>query len=268
MVSILGIGDNVVDIYVDKNMMYPGGNSLNIAVLAKRYGAHTAYIGCIGNDKSGELVYSSLKEEGVDVSHIKVLAGSNAYAKVNLIDGDRVFVGSDKGVSQKIQFNDDDISFIKKFQLIHTSIYSGLENYLENIKKLGPKISFDFSDEYNMEYLEKTLPYIDYAFFSGSRKTKEEIEVFQRKVSRMGPELTLVTRGSNGASLYYENKHYEQPAIPTKVIDTLGAGDAFISRLLLGVMNKENIKLALNNSAKEAAKVCGYYGAYGYGVKI
>ena len=57
MVKIIGIGDNVVDKYIHMGTMYPGGNALNIAVLCKRYGAETAYLGCLGNDYAGKHIY-------------------------------------------------------------------------------------------------------------------------------------------------------------------------------------------------------------------
>lgn len=33
--NVLGLGDNVVDKYVNLKIMYPGGNALNFAVFAK-----------------------------------------------------------------------------------------------------------------------------------------------------------------------------------------------------------------------------------------
>ena len=41
-VKVLGIGDNVVDKYLNLGLMFPGGNALNVAVFAHRYGADAA----------------------------------------------------------------------------------------------------------------------------------------------------------------------------------------------------------------------------------
>lgn len=38
-VSVVGFGDNVVDIYTHENVQYPGGNCVNLAVYAKMFGA-------------------------------------------------------------------------------------------------------------------------------------------------------------------------------------------------------------------------------------
>lgn len=268
MVKIIGIGDNVVDKYIHMGTMYPGGNALNIAVLCKRYGAETAYLGCLGNDYAGKHIYESLRKEGVDVSKIRILNGENAYARVTLIDGDRTFLKGSKGVSQNIILEREDYEFINKFQLVHTSIYSGIEDQLSSIKKVNAKISYDFSNDYNEDYLDKALPYVDFAFFSGSSKSDDEVIKFIKEVRAYGAELVLVTRGSKGATLWYRDEYYNQSIVPTKVVDTLGAGDGFISRLLLGILKNENINETLYQSAKEAAKVCAYYGAFGYGVNI
>ena len=61
---ILGAGDNVVDRYVDLGTLYPGGNALNVAVFAARFGAEAAYLGVVGDDEAGRLVRRSLIEEG------------------------------------------------------------------------------------------------------------------------------------------------------------------------------------------------------------
>ena len=44
--KLLGIGDNVFDHYRWRKGLYPGGNSVNVPVLARRYdGSETGYIG-------------------------------------------------------------------------------------------------------------------------------------------------------------------------------------------------------------------------------
>ena len=40
--KLLGIGDNVLDDYRWRQELYPGGNSVNVPVLARRYDGSTA----------------------------------------------------------------------------------------------------------------------------------------------------------------------------------------------------------------------------------
>lgn len=268
MAKIIGVGDNVVDKYLDLGLMFPGGNALNVAVLSYRYGADAAYMGVLGEDRAGRHIYETLQKEGIDVSHVRITEGPNAYSEVTLVDGDRVFVGGDPGVSTQLSFTEDDFEYMKKFDLIHTSVYSYIEDELRNLKETGKIVSFDFSDSYEQSYLNKTLPYVDFAFFSGSGKSLEEIKDFQKKVSEQGPSLVLITRGSKGAILYYNGKYYLQDSVPTKVVDTLGAGDAFIASLIVSILDRKEVTFAMQKAAEDAAKTCTYYGAFGYGIEF
>lgn len=265
---LIGIGDNVVDRYVDLGIMFPGGNSLNVAVLSKRFGVEAGYMGHLGNDKEGRHIFNTLIEEGVDVSKTKVLDGINAYCNVTLVDKDKVFIGSDDGVSKNITLDDESLDYIKTYDLIHTSIYSSTEDLLPILQKTNRIISLDYSNDYSDEYIKNTIQYVNFAHFSGSEIPDSKIREFQKEISLMGPELVLITKGDKGAYLYYQNKYYEQDIIQTEVVDTLGAGDGFIARLLVGILKGEDIKEALLNSAKEAAKICTYFGALGHGISI
>ncbi|ARW41347.1 Fructosamine kinase FrlD [Bacillus licheniformis] len=41
--KLIAAGDNVVDYYQDQETFYPGGNALNVAVLARRLGTNFLY---------------------------------------------------------------------------------------------------------------------------------------------------------------------------------------------------------------------------------
>ena len=81
----------------------------------------------------------------------------------------------------------------------------------------------------------------------------EETEDFAKKVAAEGPKMVVVTRGAEKAVIYAENRFFYQESAPAKVIDTLGAGDSFIARLLVGVLKKESLGKALNMAAQAAA---------------
>jgi fructoselysine 6-kinase len=52
------------------------------------------------------------------------------------------------------------------------------------------------------------------------------------------------------------------------VIDSLGAGDSFIGRALLGLIRGEPARVLLAAGARAAARTCSAWGAYGYGVHV
>lgn len=59
--KLIAVGDNVVDYYQDQETFYPGGNALNVAVLAKRLGHESSYIGIVGNDEAAAHLLNVLK---------------------------------------------------------------------------------------------------------------------------------------------------------------------------------------------------------------
>ena len=71
MIKVLGLGDNVVDKYMHIKTMYPGGNALNIAVLAKLSGIEAGYFGVFGDDEAAKHVYKTTADMGIDVSHCR-----------------------------------------------------------------------------------------------------------------------------------------------------------------------------------------------------
>lgn len=77
------------------------------------------------------------------------------------------FVRSNKGgysVPASPAFQEKDVSFISGHDLLHTSVYSRLENDLPQLCGLVP-VSFDFSTNREDDYLRRVCPYVTYAFF-------------------------------------------------------------------------------------------------------
>ena len=95
---VIGIGDNVCDKYYPSKIMYPGGQAMNFSVYAKKLGADAAYMGVFGTDSVASHIIHTLEQFQIDYSRCRQYKGENGYAKVTLVDGDRVFLGSNKGV--------------------------------------------------------------------------------------------------------------------------------------------------------------------------
>lgn len=263
---IVGVGDNTVDKYLHLKMMFPGGNAVNVPVLARRYGHQASYIGWLGNDVYGHLILDALVAEGVDVSRCRVVDGPNAHGEVMVIDGDRVFGRSDHGVTQLIALTDEDFAFIRQHDVTHTSIYSHIEPDLARLSTASRLLSFDYSQEATRDYLSATLPHVDIAFLSCPQQSQPEVEDYMRWVHQQGPALVVVTRGKLG-SLVFDGTHFHSFGIvETDVVDTLGAGDAFIARFLVEYVGGTPIPEAMAKAAQSAAETCRYYGAFGHGV--
>jgi sugar/nucleoside kinase (ribokinase family) len=261
--KILCAGDNVVDRYRDLGQMFPGGNALNVAVAVARAGVPAAYIGTVGTDRAADVVLSGLRAEGVDISRVRMVDGPNAYADVALVDGERVFMGSDVGVSRFV-LDADDLAWAATFDLIHTGDCSMLEDQVAQLAAAAP-LAFDFSTHREPGYLEPILPHLAIACFSASDLDEDaSLEILARAVAA-GPRLALATRGTAPALLFDGRLTWRQPVVEDSVVDTLGAGDSFIGRFLVGVMRREDRVVTLQAAAEAAAVTCGSYGAFGHG---
>jgi fructoselysine 6-kinase len=260
---ILGVGDNVVDRYHDLGRMFPGGNALNVAVAVARAGARAAYLGVVGTDRAGDVVLGGLRAEGVEIDRVRRVEGPNAYADVNVVEGDRVFVGSDVGVS-RFRLDADDLAYAASFDLVHTGDCSMLEDQVAELGSMV-RLSFDFSIHREPEYVGPILPHLDVACFSASDLDEEAaIRLLADAVAR-GPRLALATRGSAPTLLHDGRRTWRQAVVDTTVVDTLGAGDSFIGRFLVGVAADEDPAVTLLAAANAAASTCGHYGAFGHG---
>ncbi|MCX7059157.1 MAG: PfkB family carbohydrate kinase [Proteobacteria bacterium] len=70
-----------------------------------------------------------------------------------------------------------------------------------------------------------------------------------------------VTEGEHGARLWHEGSYVVQPAYPATVVDTIGAGDAFIAMLLTELLRGASPTAAMNRAARLAAYVVSCAGA-------
>ena len=198
-VSVVGFGDNVVDIYTHENVQYPGGNCVNLAVYAKMFGAkRCAYMGYFGTDKNADHVISALREEQIELVKCKKIEGENGYSRCTLEDGDRVFLDYNEGGvrSRHIYDLDEfDLEYLAEFDLVHSGNYCYMESQLPKIKAAGLPLSFDFSDDSEPEYYEKIAPLVTYAFCSFDG-TDDEVKEHLQKVASYGPKIVCASRGA------------------------------------------------------------------------
>ncbi len=273
---IICIGDALVDYYSHQGTIYPGGNAVNVAVMAKRNNAEdSAYLGLLGLDKEGNHIISSLKQEGICIKRVRRLTGPTGIAEVTLSDeGDRIFVSTNK--EQRVQslatlrLNQDDLDYINEFDIVHTcvSINTGIESELPKIAH--KKISFDFStpDYWTKDYLQDVCPYLTYAFFSCSQFSRDEVFELINYVHQLGVPVIGVTRGEKSCIFSKDGQIYELKSKLVDVVDTMGAGDSFIAAFVTSYLNGEKLETALCNASNFASNTCSFFGSFGYGLKL
>jgi fructoselysine 6-kinase len=94
--------------------------------------------------------------------------------------------------------------------------------------------------------------------------TEEDPVALAERVARLGPTTVAVTEGAAGATLLVDGRAIHAPAGDGPVVDTLGAGDAFIARLLVGIARGEEPEELLTAATGYATDTCSEYGAFGH----
>ena len=267
--NMIGVGDNVVDCYLDQRMYYPGGNAVNVAVNCRRNGANpVAYLGVFGDDPEAEHIKRCLDLEGVEWRRSRKVYAASGHPGVSLSsDGDRIFVGGPKDTAQhilRIRLIPPDLDYIGGFDLCHSSCYSGIEPELAALAE-RVDISYDFSTRSEDAYIDEVCPHARLAFFSGAALTDERLDSIIERCHDRGTEIVGLTLGAKGALFSRRGKRYFQPVAKAEtVVDTMGAGDSFIAGFLTRYYDTEDMVASLDYAAGRAAATCGFYGGFGY----
>jgi fructoselysine 6-kinase len=262
-VRILGLGDNTVDTYVDRGQQYPGGNAVNVAVMTGRLGADSHYLGCVGHDPGGDLILAALAAEGVSTVRCRQRAGENARAYIGHRNGDRYSNWSRPGVRAQYDFGPDDFAYMAEFDAIHAGVHGELDAILPQIRA-RQILSFDFSNRWTTEFLERTLPHCQAAFLSDPDLSDEEASALLLRCVAAGPDAVVILRGDRSTIAHLHGKMALQPPIPTQAVDTLGVRDAFISAFLVAVLQNKPLEIALLDGASHSALASKASGAFGH----
>ena len=313
--KLLTIGDNNVDTY-SSGISYPGGNCPNVAAYARINGWDSAYIGVVGNDPFGDLQVDGLRALGVDTSHIRRENGYTSRDIIVLNDNDRVFTNYDRSIIDNfpVSLAVNEYDYVRSFDLIHSSIYSVFRgDTFTALCSLGVPVSFDFSIEWDPDYspeenisdiaivesksedyIKSVCQKVDFGFFSCSHLDEVRTKEILKKMHGFGLKIAVATRGMHGSWTFDGTDYFYQPAYKVPVVDTLGAGDSFITRFLISYFEgkslfkkyaqqfnnttygnvcrndfeKKLIQYSMSTASLFAASSCQLEGAFGFGKRL
>lgn len=254
----------------------PGGSGANVAVYAACAGANTAFLGSIGNDGYGLAVENDFRKYGVDPFLVKKTGHTGVCYALITPDAERTMVfDSETAANYTTGDVDKVLEVIKNTRYLHTSMYALLAEpqksavlyALDIAKKAGAKISFDFASapliSHHNKFIRKILvKYVDIAVANG-----DEAEAFSGSITEAQNELeslceaSIIKLGANGSLITYEHEIYKIPAFPADVLDTTGAGDAYIGMFLAKMAQGECVEKAGIAASKKAAEVVTFVGA-------
>ena len=286
---VVSIGDLVLDYYYKNGKLIgvDGGMSSHniIANLAKKK-ISTAVYGVSGNDIQGKIANLSLKKLNVDVS--KVLIKDNiktrcfhvSYDEEGFISKKRCPKCNEKKWYEESQI---DIEYItKNIQNDDILVFDNLnDKNIEIIKNVCNKKIIDIGQYFEFENLSKEdiinklnngFEIINFNervsnYLLDKLNLKNNIELY----NLLKAKLVTITRGENGAIFIYNSKEYKFNLKDNdNVIDSSGAGDAFISSIIFDYIknsyefNEELFPKWYEKSIKLTSKVVSNFGARGH----
>ena len=253
------IGDNCIDFYQRLGRKYPTGNVVDTGVNLKKLGADISVISTTGDDENGNWMLKTLKKEGIDVSHLKIGRGATAITYMDMNGLDRVHGDYVEGVLENIVFDAEDIAFAAGHDLVHSALWGKAENVLPELHAKGVPVSFDYADRLDHELVEKTLPFVDYGFYSYHKGRDRFIEEFLKDKVARGMKIAVATFGEDGSLAWDGCAFTKQGIFQAKVVNTVGAGDSYIAGFLYGSLNGEPLEKCMSRGARLAALVVGVF---------
>jgi fructoselysine 6-kinase len=264
-VRLLAIGDNCVDDYVELGMRYPGGNALNVAVYANRIpGVQAHYIGVIGSDEAGDFLLQQMKKEGLDTSGVIRFPGATSVTTVRITNGERIFAGYAEGV-KNANFPIERLQEIDGYDIIHFKVNGFGSELVPTIGRNGGSIlSCDFSNRLEGRGT-RLMQWLDYCFFSGKHLEERGIAPEEKviELKRKTSGIVAMTLGENGSLAFDGKKFYRGTSYKVKVVDSLGAGDAYIASFLCARYRGSSIDDSIIAGHQSAAAICKRLGAWG-----
>jgi sugar/nucleoside kinase (ribokinase family) len=266
--SILLLGEAVVDLISAeftesleeaKNFAkFPGGQVANLAVNLSRLGLQTSLGACLGDDGFGRFLLKHLRQARVDLRHLQI----SRAAPTTMIPVSRQTGTPDfsvyRGADQLLELTDGLLLAARGARAIHTSAFglsrdpsrSTIISILRDVHDAGKIISLDpnyhpgiwpdtsdflsiLQDLYQL--ITITKPSLDDSrrIFGPDLKPQEYLENFLK----LGPKMVILTMGADGVLLgTSDGNRYHLQASSVPVVDVTGAGDAYWSGVLAGLI--------------------------------
>lgn len=251
-----------------------GGGGTNTAVALARLGHKVAFLGKVGSKYNSSRVIKELKSEKVGTSLIvRSKSGRTGYSIV--LDSkrhDRTILAF-KGSNNDLKFKEIRLKKLKTkwfyFSTMMGASFRTLEKLASYAKKRNINIAFNISSylaKKGKKFLGNILKNVDILILNREEAElligrKERLEILLKSLTGLGPKIVAITDGNNGAYAIYGNMIYCGNPHNVKVVETTGAGDAFASSFLSGMIKKDSIEFAIDLGMTNAESVIQHHGA-------
>jgi ribokinase len=247
-----------------------GGKGANQAVAAKRAGADVALIAGLGADIFGQNTKAHLESEGVDTSAISYgkQPSGVAHIWVDSKGENRIIIIPGANLELTTEFIENAVLKISNLSIVIAQCELPQEFAIAAFKSakvknaitiLNPAPAVKLSPEL-IELSDWIIPN-QIEFYSLATEVPDGDLVEQIKNFYPDKNL-LVTLGSDGAILRTKNGEIIKVTAPkTEVIDTTGAGDAFVGAFAAALNAGKELQIALESAIKFASNSVGKKGA-------
>lgn len=263
-------------INVDRTEIHAGGVTGNNLTQVARLGASAGWLGLIGDDETGRLVVKAFAEDGLDLSGIETIKGEQSTFTWIPVDaqGERCIymfpnINGKLSAAQVLSLFASKIKAAKHFhteasQLPLPPILQGMRI----ARDAGVRVIFDLdvAPSYfahaklgSEKDLIAALQLVD--VLKPCKAAAREItgetdyEKIAAKLLALGPKVVAVTMGSEGSLIASAGQMVHVPAFKVNVVDSTGAGDAFMGGLSYGLLQGWSNK-QVGSFANACAAIC------------
>ena len=244
------------------------GNSLNVCVGSKKLGLDVKLYSETGDDYYSMQLVKELGQMGAGTEYIKHNAGKRIPIHPVMVSKTERTIFS---YHENWKYNLFDWGNPK--WIYYTSMcpeYEDFQAELVDYVKKNPDIGIAFGPgTYHMrsgvEKLKNILEVTDILILNEEEAQsfvgKFDSKTTHKKLQELGPNLTVVTAGKNGASADDGNiyEHMDAVELDSPIVDKTGAGDSFSSAFMAAILHKKSLKEALKwgvyNSAANITEI-------------
>ncbi|WP_328911725.1 MULTISPECIES: carbohydrate kinase family protein [unclassified Streptomyces] len=253
----LVIGEALIDVLVEpggRRREVPGGSPANVALGLGRLGHPVRFATRIGRDRYGDLLLRHLRESGVELTPGSVDGGPTSTATALLdsrgaatYDFDITWAPAPEAVGAVLTGAPAHVHTGS----IATALTPGADTVLAAVEtaRAAATVSYDPNlrpallgpPERERDRVERLVAASDVVKASDEDLAwlypgRDAAEVASRWAEGGGPALVVLTFGARGARAWWRHGSHAVAAAPVRVVDTVGAGDAFTSALVGGLL--------------------------------
>jgi ribokinase len=256
----------VEDLHVDT-----GGGGTNTAVAFSRLGLKTGWIGEVGTDLHAKTVLEEMKREKVDFLGGKGRGMTGYSVILTGLEHDRAILAF-KGMNDKLAPYEVPWKKLRTkwfyFSAMMNQSFETLKKAALFAKKKGIRYAFNPSMYMARQGIKALKPIIDDCDLL--IMNKEEAQALTGKQTgckellaelQKHAKIAVITDGPKPAHAYNGIQHFQLQPPHIKVVETTGAGDAFASGMLAGIILKNDIAEAMQWGMAESGSVIQQIGA-------